>query len=215
MKFNKKIFLILTILIIGIKNVNASSYTLDLETTNLNVEKNSKINISIVLKDINDIANGLNVCEASITNTNGIKVDSITGLNSWAITLGDKLLLDSSVGITSNTTIATINATINDTGTITLSNIKCSDGENEYTTANKTLSITVIEEEPSINSTIDDNSNENDKNIETNVEVESSTTIKNPQTGVMSITLIMLMLIIFSFILIKFNKRYNLFKRKI
>ena len=214
MKFNKKIFLILTILIIGIKNVNASSYTLDLETTNLNVEKNSKIDISIVLKDINDIANGLNVCEASITNTNGIKVDSITGLNSWNITLGDKLLLDSNVGITSNTTIATINATINDTGTITLSNIKCSDGENEYTTANKTLSITVIEEEPIIDNTINNNI-KNDNNIETNVEVESSTTIENPQTGVMSITLIMLMLIIFSFILIKFNKRYNLFKRKI
>ena len=72
-------------------------------------------------------------------------INSVSG-NGWNITSGNILIMDSSNSITSSGTIATIKATVNSAGSITISNIMCSDGENEYNAGSKTINFTIKEE---------------------------------------------------------------------
>ena len=143
----KKILKILIcILFLTCTKVNASSYSMNLSSSITNVKEGEEVSVSISLNNISGIPNGLNACQASLSSSN-VSINNIIG-NGWNITNGNILIMDSSNSVTSSATIATIKATINGAGSITISNIVCSDGENEYSAGTKTIKFTLKDNAP-------------------------------------------------------------------
>jgi len=139
----KKVFeIIICLLFLSSINVNAASFSMNL-SGNTNVKVGEEVNVSVSLNNINDIPNGLNACQATLTSS-GLSINSVSG-SGWNVTSGNILIMDSSNSITSSGTIATIKATVNSAGSITISNIMCSDGENEYNASSKTIKFTIKE----------------------------------------------------------------------
>lgn len=140
----KNIFkVIICLLFLSCVNVNATSFSMNL-SGNTSVKVGEEVNISISLNNISGIPNGLNACQATLTSS-GLSINSIVG-NGWNVTNGSVLIMDSSNSITNSGTIATIKATVNSAGSITISNIMCSDGENEYNASNRTINFTIKKE---------------------------------------------------------------------
>lgn len=142
-------------------NVYAASYNLNLEADNYEVEKNSTVEAYISLNNINDINDGLNVCETVITSSPNIQINSVTGINSWNALKGKILILDSAEYVKSYTKIAQISLTINGEGTLTLSSSFCTDGNELFETNNSNISFKikepiVVEEKVSESSIIDE-----------------------------------------------------------
>jgi len=163
----KNIFkIIICLLFLSCINVNAASFSMNL-SGNTNVKVGEEVNVSISLNNISDIPNGLNACQASLTSS-GLSINSISG-NGWNVTSGNILIMDSSNSITSSGTIATIKAIVNSAGSITISNIMCSDGENEYNAGSKTINFTIKEEVQ--------NNNPNTQSTTKRVETPKTTTV--------------------------------------
>ena len=140
----KKFFIaIICLIFLATLRVNAASFSMNL-SGNTSVKVGEEVNVNISLNSISGISNGLNACSATLTSS-GISINSVIG-NGWGVEYGNTLIMDSSNRLTSSATIATIKATVNNAGSITISNIMCSDGENEYSDENKTINFTIKEE---------------------------------------------------------------------
>lgn len=164
--------IIICILFLSSMNVNASSYSMNL-SGNTNVKVGEEVNVSVSLNNISDIPNGLNACQATLTSS-GLSINSVSG-NGWSAQhLGETLMLYDMSGssVTSNSTIATIKVKVNSAGSITISNIECSDGENDYNAGSKTINFTIKEEGQNNN-----NNNTNNQTTTKRVETEKTTTI--------------------------------------
>lgn len=203
---NKKIglLIILGIMFIGVK-VDAASYNITLNTTNTEVEKDSVVDIYVNLNNISGITDGLNVCEFNLDyDSSKVTLNSITGENNWNVTQGEKIIVDSSNSVTTNTNIIKINAKILDSNIIILKNINCSDGTNEYSASSNTLSFSLKQEQVN-----NDNNQDNNSNYGTNIDYNSSGTVESPKTGVKELTITLALIALLSFII------KNLFQKKI
>lgn len=141
----KKIFnvILCLILLITVK-VNAASFGMSLSSSTTKVKVGEEVNISININNVVGIPNGLNVCQAKLTSS-GVTIKKVVG-NDWNVTNGNMLILDSAESVTSSKTIATINAVVNSAGSVSLSNIMCTDGDTEYNTSNRSISFSIKEE---------------------------------------------------------------------
>ena len=206
---NKKIglLIILSIMFIGIK-VDAASYNLTLNTSSTEVEKDSVVDIYVNINNIRDITDGLNVCEFNLDyDSNKITINSINGENNWNVTQGEKIIVDSSNSVTTNSNIVKINAKVFDSNIITLKNINCSDGTNEYTANSNTLNFIVKQTET------ENNINNNQNNNNTNNDYNSSGTVESPKTGVKEWTITFTLIAILSLIIKKVVSKKDLFKK--
>lgn len=186
---NKKIglLIVLSIMFIGVK-VDAASYSMTLNTSSQEVEKDSDVDIYVNLNSISGIMDGLNVCEFNLDyDSNKVTINSITGENNWNVTQGEKIIVDSSNSVTTNNNIVKINAKVLDSNIITLKNINCSDGTNEYTTNSNTLSFTIKQEQ--------------------------SGTVESPQTGVKELTITFALIALLCLIIKKVVSKKDLFKK--
>lgn len=160
----KVLKIIICLLFLSCIHVNASSFSMNLSSNTTSVKVGEEVNVSVLLNNISNIPNGLNACQATLTSS-GLSINSVIG-NGWNVTSGNILIMDSSNSITSSGTIATIKATVNSVGSITISNIMCSDGENEYNAGSKTIYFT-IKEEVQNNNNINTNNQTTTKRVET------------------------------------------------
>ena len=209
---NKKIglLIVLSIMLIGIK-VEAASYSMTLNTVNTEVAKDSVVDIYVNLNNISGINDGLNVCEFNLDyDSNKITINSIIGENNWNITQGEKIIADTSISVTANSNIVKINAKVSESNIITLKNINCSDGTNEYSASSNTLSFSLKQEQ--VNNNIINNQN-NNSNTGTNNGYNSSGTVESPQTGVKELIFTFLLIAILSFIIKKIVSKKDLFKK--
>jgi len=209
---NKKIGLIisLSILFSGV-NVDAASYNMTLNTATQEVLKDSAVDIYINLNNINGITEGLNVCEFNLDyDSTKISINSISGENNWNVTQGEKIIVDSSNSVTTNSNIVKINANVLDNNVITLKNINCSDGTNEYTASTNTLSFSIKQEQ--VNNDIANNQDDNSNNG-TNNDYNSSGTVESPKTGVKELTITFALIALLSFIIKKIVSKKDLFKK--
>lgn len=205
MKKQNILILILSLFLFA-KNTNAANYDMILETKSLEVTENSNVTIYITLNNISGISNGLNVCEATITNDSNITINSITGINGWTVTQGEKLIFDTTAGALIKTQIAQIEATVTGESKVNLTNITCTDGTNEYTASDETIffevpsqTITTTEANP----------------ITQKSEYTTSTTVESEKTGVLEISFILILItILITLVTIKLNKK-NIFKKSI
>jgi len=209
---NKKIglLIILSIMFIEVK-VDAASYNMTLNTTSTEVVKDSVIDIYVNLNNITGITDGLNVCEFNLEyDSNKMTINSINGENDWNVTQGEKIIVDSSNSVTTNSNIVKINANVLDNNVITLKNINCSDGTNEYTASTNTLSFSIKQEQ--VNNDIANNQDDNSNNG-TNNDYNSSGTVESPKTGVKELTITFALIALLSFIIKKIVSKKDLFKK--
>jgi len=210
---NKKIglLIILSIMFIGVK-VNASSYNMTLNTTTQEVEKDSVIDIYVNLNSISGITDGLNVCEFNLDyDSNKITINSITGENDWNVTQGEKIIADTSNSVTTNSNIVKINAKVLDSNIITIKNINCTDGTNEYTANTNTLSFSLKQEQVETNT--NNNQNNNNANNGNNNDYNSNGTVESPKTGVKELTITFGLIALISLIIKKIVSKKDLFKK--
>lgn len=206
---NKKICLliILSIMFMEIK-VDAANYNINLKTNSLEVEKNSLVDVYVNLNSISGITDGLNVCEFNLDyDTTKITINSISGENNWNVTQGEKIIVDTSNSVTTNTNIVKINAKVLDNNTITIKNINCTDGTNEYTTNSNTLCFSIKTDNSISNNDINNNLNNNSNDY------NSSDNVENPKTGFKELTITFLLIALLSFIIKKVISKKDLFKK--
>jgi len=209
---NKKIglLIILSIMFIGVK-VNASSYNMTLNTTSTEVVKDSVIDIYVNLNNITGITDGLNVCEFNLEyDSNKMTINSINGENDWNVTQGEKIIVDSSNSVTTNSNIVKINAKVLDSNIITIKNINCTDGTNEYTANSNTLSFTVKQEQ--VDNDITNNQN-NNTNSESNNDYNSSNNVENPKTGLPEVIGLLSAILVVTLMIYKVIKKKDLLKK--
>lgn len=202
----KKVVLIfiLSILFIGVK-VNAASYSMTLNTDSTEIQKDTNVDIYIKLNNINGITEGLNVCELKLAYDNTkVTINSIKGENDWNVTEGEKIILDSSTSVKTESNIAKINAKILDSTTITINNISCTDGINEYQTTSNTLNITMKQTDNIIE----------DTNVEVdNKEYQSSNTVENEKLGITELSITFILIAIISLFLKRIISKKDLFRK--
>ena len=200
----KRILKIITILLMfEVVKVNAASYGMYLNSSNSTVSSGEEVSVDISLGNINGIDLGLNVCEANIS-FSGVDILSISGINGWNVTNGSKLIIDSANFIKSSSSIAQIKLKVNNEGNILLSNIVCSDGENEYSTSGTKINFKIKEQEKEAESVVNNDNN----NLENNT-VNTTTKVVNKQNDKSSL----LKLLIIEGIEFEFDKNifeYNL-----
>lgn len=209
---NKKIGLlvVLSIMFIGVR-VNAASYNMTLNTTSQEVEKDSVVDIYINLNNISGITDGLNVCEFNLDyDSSKITINSISGENNWNVTQGEKIIVDTSNSVTTNSNIVKINAKVLDNNIITIKNINCTDGTNEYTASSNTLSFSIKQTQN--DNSISNNQNNNSSNNNSN-DYNSSDNVENPKTGIKELTITFLLIAIVSLLIKKVVSKKDLFKK--
>lgn len=203
---NKKIGLLIisSIMFMGVK-VDAANYNMTLNTSSQEVEKDSVVDIYVNLNSISGITDGLNVCEFNLDyDSNKITINSISGENNWNVTEGEKIIADTSNSVTISSNIVKINAKVLDTNIITIKNINCTDGTNEYPANNNTLSLTIKQQEVT---------NNQNNNNQTNSDYNSSTTVENSKTGVKEWTITFALIALISLIIKKIVSKKDLFKK--
>lgn len=210
---NKKIglLIILSIMFIGVR-VEAASYSLTLNTATQEVVKDSVVDIYVNLNNISGITDGLNVCEFNLEyDLNKISINSISGETNWNVTQGEKIIADTSNSVTTNSNIVKINAKVLDSNIITIKNINCTDGTNEYTANTNTLSFSLKQEQ--VENNVNNNQNNNNTNNENNNDYNSSGTVESPKTGVKEWTITFVLIALISLIIKKVVSKKDLFKK--
>ena len=144
----KKIIYILISFLVLTLRVNAASFNLTLSASSTSVEENATLDVNIVLGNMSNIENII-VCQTNVTSGDGIIINSIRGANGWSAENGSALILDSANGVSSTTTIGTINITVKGGGSLSLSNSSCTNGDEEATTSGSTLNFNVKKKDTS------------------------------------------------------------------
>lgn len=189
----------------AILNVKASSYTMTFNTSTKTLQKNSNVDIYVLLSNINGISNGLNVCEFELGyDEEKVTINSIIGENNWNVTQGEKIIVDSSNPITTNSNVVKINVKVMDSNTLTIKNINCTDGDAEYSTVSSTVSFIV---EQNTNN-MDSNVNSDNNNV-----YNSSDTVNGPETGVVEFSIVFFITVILLLFIRRLILRMNLFKK--
>ena len=200
MKNIKYVVLVIISLIIFNIKVNAASYDMILEKDSGTISKGSNVDLYVTLKNISGISDGILTCEFSLENGTNVTINSLTGVNSWNVTEGEKIVIDTTPGVTSNTRAVKINATINGDSTLKLTSVNCTDGEEEYSASDYTLYLSVTEKE----------------STQTNSSYVTSSTVSQEKTGVEEIFISLLILAAIAGIVIALlNKKNKLFKKSI
>ena len=208
MKFIYRFLAITMLLIISVNNVNAYNYEMTLNSDSTSYDKNSNVDIFINLKNIS-ILDGLNVCEAKLVyNGDKITVNSITGANGWNVTTGEKLIFDNSSNVTNDMNIGKISITLKEATSLTLSDINCTDGEDEYSTSDYSYELLVKESTTTTN--VSDTQNEN---VSSSSSYKSSATVDNEQTGVKEYCLLFVIILFISYLIYRLIKKNDIFKK--
>lgn len=179
------------------------------------VKTNENSDIYVRLKNIN-ISEGLNVCEGKLEyDSTKLTVNSISGENGWNITNGDKIIFDNSNSIKSDSNISKINISLKDDTTLKITNINCTDGENEYPADDYILNLNLEKSTTTttttkvITTTIVDDKNNNSSNSA----YKSSTTTEQKSTGVKEYCLIFIVISLLTYMIFRIVKKKDIFKK--
>ena len=200
--------------------VNAANYEFILNG-DTNLTRNSNSIIYVGLKNIN-ISNGLNVCECKLEyDANNLVINSIVGENGWTVTNGEKIIFDNSNNVKSDSNIGRINITLKNDTILKVTNINCTDGENEYpvedyilnfnlekaTTSTTTTTKKITSTSKEVTTTIKSSDNSSSSNY------KSSTTTEQKSTGVKEYCLIFIVISLLTYMIFRIVKKKDIFKK--
>lgn len=156
-----RLFFSLLLFTLFVPSVNALKYDISTSLVNASSSDKNLYDIKISLKSISDTDYGVAACSMDISFSEGIKLNgTIRTLGSWSMTVGDAYLFDSANPSLSNTEFIIIPVKVNSNGSITLSNISCSDGDNDVFIENKVIDLKYT----SVGNTQGNNNNNNSNN---------------------------------------------------
>jgi len=156
-----KIFFGILLFSLFIPSVNALKYDIGTSLVNTSSSDKNLYDIKISLKGINDTDYGVAACSMNISLSEEIKLNgTIRTLGNWSMTVGDVYLFDTVNPVLNNTEFLIIPVKVNSNGTVTLSNVSCSDGDSDVFIENKVIDLKYT----SVNNAQGDNNNNQNNN---------------------------------------------------
>lgn len=155
-----KIFFGMLLFTLFIPSVNALKYDMGTSLVNNSSSNKNLYELKVSLKNISDTDYGVAACSMNISFSDSIKLNgTIRTLGSWSMTVGDVYLFDSANPALSNIEFIIIPVKVNSDGTVILSNISCSDGDNDVFIENKVIDLkyTSVDNTQSNNNTQNNN----------------------------------------------------------
>lgn len=165
MKSSKYVYILLIFSILFIPKVYAFSYDIKTEVQKTSVLKGTVTEIKVSLSDVKDTSDGIMACLMNISFDNNISLNSsIKTLDSWSMTIGSSYLFDTGNAVTSKSNLFVIPVKINGSGSVTLSNIACSDGNSKEFLADKKVNFSIISDGSTQNNKKPQNNASNNNN---------------------------------------------------
>lgn len=156
-----KIFFGILLFTLFVPSVNALKYDISTSLVNASSSDKKLYDIKISLKSISDTDYGVAACSMDISFSEEIKLNgTIRTLGNWSMTVGDVYLFDTVNPVLNNTEFLIIPVKVNSNGTVTLSNVSCSDGDSDVFIENKVIDLKYT----SVNNAQGDNNNNQNNN---------------------------------------------------
>lgn len=142
-----KYLLCLVLFTVFLPKVYAVTYDVDLAVDNNSVKLGEKKEIFVSIKNIKETTDGIIACSLGIEMDKTIELNgSVRTLNNWSMTVGDFYLFDTGTPILNDTKIFVIPVKINDKGSVKLTGIKCTDGNVNIESEDKSISFSIKKE---------------------------------------------------------------------
>ena len=161
----KKIKYLVVMLIFALfsPKVYAFTYEIDTSVNTTSVKVGTVQEIKVSLKNIQGTNKGIIGCTLDIKLSDNIIMDSdIRTLNSWSMTHGKFYLFDTGSSVKNSSDMFIIPVKVNGDGTVNITDITCSEVDNNVSVTNKNISFTVKNEVSNNNG--NDSSNTENKN---------------------------------------------------
>jgi len=143
-----------------IPSVNALQYNIDVKTSN----NKNLYDLKVSLTNISDTDYGVGSCSMNITLSGGVTFNgNVRTLGGWSMMSGNSYLFDTGNPALKDTEFMIIPLKVNNSGTVTLSNIYCSDGEDDVFIENKIINLK-YDSSSNNNNGSNNNSNNNQNN---------------------------------------------------
>lgn len=142
-----KYLLCLVLFTVFLPKVYAVTYDVDLAVDNNSVKLGEKKEIFVSIKNIKETTDGIIACSLGIEMDKTIELNgSVRTLNNWSMTVGDFYLFDTGTPILNDTKIFVIPVKVNDKGSVRLTGIKCTDGNVNIESEDKSISFSIKKE---------------------------------------------------------------------
>ena len=166
MKINKLIYGLI-LFAMFLPRVYAFTFDFDISHGNTVVNKGTVDEINVTLKNIQGLSDSLCVCYLYISLDGGVALNgSVKSGAGWEMMSSDVYLFNTTESFINGAKMFSIPIKVNDAGSLKISNIKCSDGENESSISDRF-----------INYSIKENNNNSEKPNNSN---DSKPTVDNP-----------------------------------
>ena len=160
-----KLFFGLLLFSLFLPSVNALKYDINSSLVNTSSNDKNLYEVKLSLKNISDTDYGVAACSMNILLSSDVELNgSIRTLSSWSMTVGDIYLFDTGSPVLSDSEFIVIPVKVNNNGTITLSNISCSDGDNDVFIENKIINLKYTSNTQGNNNSNNNNSGNKDNN---------------------------------------------------
>lgn len=144
----KKYFLGILIFMLFIPKVYAFTYELDVVVPDVELKVGTELSVKVGLKNIEGTDVGINTCSLNIEFDNNILLNSsIKTLDNWKLTTGKVYLFNSSTSVKEESNLFTIPIKVNDSGSIKLINVECSDGNDTYKIDEEIINFELVNEQ--------------------------------------------------------------------
>lgn len=150
----KKIFLSILVFFFNIVPIYALSFKMEPSFNSMIVSDGDTVKVDVYLNDILDTASGISACALKITADDGIKInDEIKTYGNWQGMRGSKgYSFDTTDVVLTNTKIFTISVTVNQSGSVKLTDIVCTDIDDVQNNADNKVITFAIENKASSSS---------------------------------------------------------------
>lgn len=167
MKKNRYIFALIAFCLF-MPSVYAFTFDMGMDVESVNVTKGSLSEITVSLKELNGVSSEIGACSLRIEYTTGVESSGdVKSLNGWALISANGIYqFDTGNSFVSDSKIFSIPVKINDSGSVKLTNIECSDGVTKEKIADKSIDFTATDASSNNNSEV-----ENDEIVEKKLEI--------------------------------------------
>ena len=174
MKKNRYIFALIAFCLF-MPSVYAFTFDMGMDVESVNVTKGSLSEITVSLKELNGVSSEIGACSLRIEYTTGVESSGdVKGINGWALISANGIYqFDTGNSFVSDSKIFSIPVKINDSGSVKLTNIECSDGVTKEKIADKSIDFTATDASSNNTTTGDETTTNNNSEVENDEIVEN------------------------------------------
>lgn len=144
-----------------IPKVNALQFNVDVKTSN----NKNLYELKVSLINIKNTDYGIGACSMNIDLSGDVTLNgSVRTLGAWSMISGDGYLFDTGSPALKNTEFLVIPVKVNNSGTVTLSNVYCSDGENDVFIEDRVIDLKYVSSSNNQSNNVGSNNQNNETN---------------------------------------------------